>query len=116
MPAKLQKYRIRSDQDARAIHVHTLRNGPFYRFYRHRRDGTIREVRSLSENVSPLLMGAALLCDFTGQFHPGTRQDPNSWIAAGNEIAAIWETIGHDLTAATEDYGERQTQHSPSAA
>jgi hypothetical protein len=63
-----------------------------------------------------MLMGVALLCDFTGQFHPGARQDPDPWIAAGNEISAIWETIGHDLTAATEDYGESRTERGASVA
>ena len=48
----------------------------------HERDGTIRERRSLSERGDPLLSGAAILADVTGQFHPGMTQDPDSWIAA----------------------------------
>lgn len=116
MPGKAWWHRTRSDEESRAIHVYPIRRGTFFRVYRHESGGAIRTIRSLSGRVPPMLAGAALLCDFTGEFHPGRRQDPDSWIAAGSEIAKIWSAVSHDLAAATENYGEQRAEHSPSAA
>lgn len=116
MPGKSRWRRTRSGQGSRAIHVHPTRSGPLLRIYRHESGGAIRASRSLSERVSPAFLGAALLCDFAGEFHPGRRQDPDSWIAAGSEIAKIWSAVSHDLAAATEDYGEHRAEHSPPAS
>ncbi len=86
-------------------------------FSRYERDATIREIRSLSERVEPLLLGAAILADMTGQFHPGMTQDPDSWIAAGQAIAGDWEAVAGDLTAAAEQFSrEHLAGQGPPAA
>ena len=38
--------------------------------------------------------GAAMIFDFTGVMHPGYRQAEDPWVAAADDVAAAWRTVG----------------------
>ncbi len=43
------------------------------------------------------IAGAAMIFDFTGTMHPGNQQNSDPWVAAGEDVAKAWRTVGDTL-------------------